>query len=79
MVDYDLLVPYGWTERQVLAANVDTVLICTAADSDVDPGRRSNACSPWPGRVAPMSATTGSRDRLYTIHNIRSSSDIMDS
>jgi len=29
----------GRSTGQVLAANVDTVLICTAADGDVDPGR----------------------------------------
>ncbi|MFI5715271.1 ribosome small subunit-dependent GTPase A [Nocardia sp. NPDC051750] len=49
----------GRSESQVLAANVDTVLICTAADGDVDLGRIERMLAlTWEGGAQPVVVLT---------------------
>lgn len=51
----------GRSESQVLAANVDTVLICTAADADVDLGRIERMLTlVWEGGAQPVVVLTKS-------------------
>ncbi|MGW0181830.1 ribosome small subunit-dependent GTPase A [Nocardia sp. NPDC003345] len=49
----------GRSESQILAANVDTVLICTAADGDVDLGRIERMLAlVWEGGAQPVVVLT---------------------